>query len=110
MQQPQEQRAESSSKAADDARIQAVVENLEQINKQLEAGDPFQILEWAIDNLPGLYQTTAFGVTGCVSLDQISRISEARAKASGQVSRTRKENSAAHGFVTRQQPAHASPP
>lgn len=78
--------AQSSSQAADDARIQQVVNNLDAINQQLETADPFAILEWAIDNLPGLYQTTAFGVTGCVSLDQISRISEARAQKAGRPS------------------------
>lgn len=78
--------AECIDRAADDAQIASIVASLDSINKQLESADPFQIVEWAIDNLPGLYQTTAFGVTGCVSLDQISRISETRAKNTGQVS------------------------
>lgn len=77
----------SFNPAEADAQIQKVVASLPAINKQLESADPFQILEWAIDNLPGLYQTTAFGVTGCVSLDQISRISETRAKTIGQPNR-----------------------
>ncbi|CAO1621262.1 unnamed protein product [Parajaminaea phylloscopi] len=87
MAQPTSALAGPSHRAADDAQIANVAANLESINKQLESADPFQILEWAIDNLPGLYQTTAFGVTGCVSLDQIARISETRAKQSGQAPR-----------------------
>ncbi|PWN25157.1 putative MET16-3`-phosphoadenylylsulfate reductase [Jaminaea rosea] len=76
--------ASSSQRAIDDARIASVISNLDSINQHLESSDPFQILEWAIDNLPGLYQTTAFGVTGCVSLDQIARISETRARSKGE--------------------------
>ncbi|MCO5610428.1 hypothetical protein L7F22_064665 [Adiantum nelumboides] len=44
--------------------------SLPSINEQLREATHEQILEWAIDNLPGLYQTTAFGVTGCVTMDQ----------------------------------------
>lgn len=78
--------AESSQRAVEDAKIQQVISSIDTVNKELEAADPFQILSWAIDNLPGLYQTTAFGVTGCVSLDQISKISKTRASQTGQVS------------------------
>lgn len=31
-------------------------------NKELESKTPQEILVWAIDNLEGLYQTTAFGL------------------------------------------------
>jgi phosphoadenosine phosphosulfate reductase len=31
-------------------------------NKELESKTPQEILAWAIDNLDGLYQTTAFGL------------------------------------------------
>ncbi|CAO1630351.1 unnamed protein product [Sympodiomycopsis kandeliae] len=79
--------AESSQRAVDDAKIQQIIANIDQVNKELESADPFQILSWSIDNLPGLYQTTAFGVTGCVSLDQISKISKARASQAGQPSK-----------------------
>jgi phosphoadenosine phosphosulfate reductase len=68
----------------DSQRIQQVIDNLNAINNQLASATPEEILEWSIDNLPGLYQTTAFGVTGCVSLDQISRISARRSAAGGQ--------------------------
>ncbi len=33
-----------------------------EFNKQLEGAEPQTILRWAIDNLDGLYQTTAFGL------------------------------------------------
>ena len=39
-------------------------ERLEALNAQLAKFSPQEVLEWAIDNLPNLYQTTAFGLTG----------------------------------------------
>lgn len=39
-------------------------ERLETLNAQLAKFSPKEILEWAIDNLPNLFQTTAFGLTG----------------------------------------------
>lgn len=83
--------ATSSLKAAHDAQIASVIANLPKINERLREADPAEILAWAIDNLPGLYQTTAFGVTGCVTLDQVAKISAARAQANGQVSRRLEE-------------------
>jgi len=68
------------------SQIAKVVQNLDAVNASLRDAEPQQILEWAIDNLPGLYQTTAFGVTGCVTLDLVSRISQQRAAAAGTVS------------------------
>lgn len=73
----------------DDVQIQSVINNLDAINTQLAEATPEEILEWAIDNLPGLYQTTAFGVTGCVTLDQVSRISAQRAAKEGRSDRVR---------------------
>jgi phosphoadenosine phosphosulfate reductase len=75
--------APTAALTKDDAQIQAVINNLDAINVQLAEATPEEILEWAIDNLPGLYQTTAFGVTGCVTLDQVSRISAQRAAKEG---------------------------
>lgn len=74
---------DTSTKSKDDQRIQAVIANLDNINTQLAEATPEEILEWSLDNLPGLYQTTAFGVTGCVTLDQVSRISAKRAAKEG---------------------------
>lgn len=70
----------------EDLRIQSVISNLPKINVKLRESTPEEILEWAIDNLPGLYQTTAFGITGCVTLDQVARISEERSQKNGTVS------------------------
>lgn len=35
---------------------------LDDINAKLENSSPQDILRWAIDNVQGLYQTTAFGL------------------------------------------------
>ncbi|KAI9483866.1 MAG: phosphoadenosine phosphosulfate reductase [Benjaminiella poitrasii] len=50
-------------------------ETLQHLNDYLKTLEPKEILEWAIDCLPNLYQTTAFGLTGLVTLDLISKIS-----------------------------------
>lgn len=50
-------------------------ERLETLNAQLAKFSPKEVLEWAIDTLPNLYQTTAFGLTGLVTLDIINKIS-----------------------------------
>ncbi|KAI8336175.1 phosphoadenosine phosphosulfate reductase [Chlamydoabsidia padenii] len=50
-------------------------EYLENINKYLWTLTPNEILTWAIDHLPNLYQTTAFGLTGLATLDMINKIS-----------------------------------
>ncbi|GAA6003557.1 hypothetical protein JCM10207_000388 [Rhodosporidiobolus poonsookiae] len=47
-------------------------------NEALADATPQQILTWAIDNLPGLSQTTAFGLTGTAAVDMISKISRKR--------------------------------
>ena len=77
-----------ASVASDAQRIEAVVNNLDAVNAQLAQATPEEIVEWSIDSLPGLYQTTAFGVTGCVTLDQVSRISAQRAAKLGRVGET----------------------
>ncbi|KAI8334800.1 phosphoadenosine phosphosulfate reductase [Chlamydoabsidia padenii] len=50
-------------------------EYLESINKYLWTLSPTEILTWAIDHLPNLYQTTAFGLTGLATVDMINKIS-----------------------------------
>ncbi|KAI8875615.1 phosphoadenosine phosphosulfate reductase [Backusella circina FSU 941] len=50
-------------------------EKLNSLNEYLLTLEPKEILEWAIDHLPNLYQTTAFGLTGLVTLDIINKIS-----------------------------------
>ena len=49
-------------------------ESLAAINDHLRSLDPPQILQWALDHLPHLYQTTAFGLTGLVAIDMLSKI------------------------------------
>jgi phosphoadenosine phosphosulfate reductase len=49
---------------------------IEQANQQLADAEPQTIIEWAIQNVPGLYQTTAFGLTGLAATDMISKISQ----------------------------------
>ena len=49
-------------------------EELERINKHLSGLAPEDILRWAVDHLPGLFQTTAFGLTGLVAIDMLSKI------------------------------------
>ncbi|CAO3679427.1 unnamed protein product [Rhizopus stolonifer] len=50
-------------------------EQLKHLNEYLSSLEPKEILEWAIDALPNLYQTTAFGLTGLATLDMINKIS-----------------------------------
>jgi phosphoadenosine phosphosulfate reductase len=47
---------------------------LDSINAYLRTLPPSEILQWAVQNLPGLYQTTAFGLTGLVGIDMLSNI------------------------------------
>jgi len=51
-------------------------EDLAVINASLRTLTPQEILRWAIANLPNLAQTTAFGLTGLVALDMISKLVE----------------------------------
>ncbi|WVQ78424.1 phosphoadenosine phosphosulfate reductase [Cryptococcus sp. DSM 104549] len=50
-------------------------EEFERFNVELDGKSPQEILTWAVDHLDGLYQTTAFGLTGTAALDMISKIS-----------------------------------
>jgi phosphoadenosine phosphosulfate reductase len=50
-------------------------ETLAAINDHLRPLEPQQILQWALTHLPGLHQTTAFGLTGLVAIDMLSKIS-----------------------------------
>ncbi|KLO16310.1 phosphoadenylyl-sulfate reductase [Schizopora paradoxa] len=49
-------------------------EDLNKINAYLETLSPQEILRWALEHLPNLYQTTAFGLTGLVQLDMLSKL------------------------------------
>lgn len=48
--------------------------HLKFINSTLNNLQPIDILRWAKMTFPNLYQTTAFGVTGLVTLDMLSKI------------------------------------
>jgi phosphoadenosine phosphosulfate reductase len=49
-------------------------ELLAEINAQLNPLEPQEILQWGITHLPNLYQTTAFGLTGLVAIDMLSKL------------------------------------
>ncbi|KAF9498752.1 Phosphoadenosine phosphosulfate reductase thioredoxin [Pleurotus eryngii] len=49
-------------------------DTLDLINSYLKDLTPEEILKWAIGYVPGLYQTTAFGLTGLVAIDMLSKI------------------------------------
>jgi len=49
--------------------------HLKFLNKQLNQLEPEDILKWCLVSLPNLYQTTAFGLTGLVTIDLLSKIS-----------------------------------
>ncbi|KAL9111896.1 MAG: hypothetical protein Q9227_003746 [Pyrenula ochraceoflavens] len=48
--------------------------HLQFLNRQLQLLEPQDILRWSITTLPNLYQTTAFGQTGLVTLDMLSKL------------------------------------
>jgi phosphoadenosine phosphosulfate reductase len=48
--------------------------HLKYINATLNNLQPYEILRWAKLTFPNLYQTTAFGVTGLVTLDMLSKL------------------------------------
>ncbi|TFK62028.1 Phosphoadenosine phosphosulfate reductase thioredoxin [Pluteus cervinus] len=51
-------------------------EDLDAINAHLSDLTPEDILAWAVEYLPGLYQTTAFGLTGLVAIDMLSKLTK----------------------------------
>lgn len=48
--------------------------HLEFLNRQLQFLNPEEILRWSITTLPHLYQTTAFGLSGLVIVDMLSKL------------------------------------
>jgi len=49
-------------------------DTLDAINVYLTPLTPQEILTWALAHLPGLHQTTAFGLTGLVGIDMLSKL------------------------------------
>jgi len=56
--------------------------HLKHINAQLAKLEPIDVLKWALITFPNLYQTTAFGLTGLVTLDMLSKLGEQSTKLS----------------------------
>ncbi|KAF7712921.1 Phosphoadenosine phosphosulfate reductase [Penicillium ucsense] len=52
--------------------------HLQFLNRQLQFLEPQEILRWCITSLPHLFQTTAFGLTGLVTLDMMSKLNVPR--------------------------------
>lgn len=48
--------------------------HLKFLNRQLQLLEPPEILKWAMTTLPNLYQSTAFGLSGLVTLDMLSKL------------------------------------
>ncbi|CCH47141.1 Phosphoadenosine phosphosulfate reductase [Wickerhamomyces ciferrii] len=49
-------------------------EYLDHLNKTLIEKTPQEIIEWSIETFPNLFQTTAFGLTGLVTVDILSKL------------------------------------
>lgn len=49
-------------------------ESLDAANASLSDATPQQILKYAVETLPNLYQTTAFGLTGLAATDMLARL------------------------------------
>ncbi|KAF9514133.1 hypothetical protein BS47DRAFT_1343461 [Hydnum rufescens UP504] len=50
------------------------VDQLEEINEYLATLEPSDIISWGLVNLPALYQSTAFGLTGLAGTDMASKL------------------------------------
>jgi phosphoadenosine phosphosulfate reductase len=48
-------------------------DHLNYLNETLAKLSPQEILDWSLVNFPNLYQTTAFGLTGLVTVDMLSK-------------------------------------
>ncbi|TPX71753.1 phosphoadenylyl-sulfate reductase (thioredoxin) [Spizellomyces sp. 'palustris'] len=69
------------------------------LNQKLAQLEPQKIVEWAIVSLPNLFQTTAFGLTGLVILDMISKVSKEHAQQQRDRQRGSKEDVAVSHLV-----------
>jgi len=66
--------ASASSENGGFADVYFSKQHLKFLNRQLNQLEPEDILKWCLISLPNLYQTTAFGLTGLVTLDLLSKI------------------------------------
>ncbi|KAJ8104323.1 Phosphoadenosine phosphosulfate reductase family-domain-containing protein [Lipomyces tetrasporus] len=69
-----EQPAPVAQNVQQDTKITLTPSHLKFINSQLQNLEPQQILQWAILTFPRLFQSTAFGLTGLVTIDMISKL------------------------------------
>ena len=56
------------------SKVNISIEQLDFINEKLLHLSPEEIIRWAYITFPRLYQTTAFGLTGLVTIDMISKM------------------------------------
>ncbi|KAI9745276.1 MAG: hypothetical protein M1818_001556 [Claussenomyces sp. TS43310] len=68
--------ASGTSSNSDLAQVAFTKPHLKFLNSQLSRLQPIDILRWAKITLPNLYQSTAFGLTGLVTLDMLSKLQE----------------------------------
>ncbi|KAH6724593.1 hypothetical protein BKA61DRAFT_567163 [Leptodontidium sp. MPI-SDFR-AT-0119] len=66
--------ASGASSAGSLAAIILTKQHLKFLNNTLNNLEPIDILRWAKITFPNLYQTTAFGVSGLVTLDMLSKL------------------------------------
>ncbi|KAJ7637221.1 hypothetical protein B0H17DRAFT_961264 [Mycena rosella] len=74
MSSPSSSSSASSASSSKMLQLPLSKEELSTINAHLRTLTPEEILAWAVDSLPGLYQTTAFGLTGLVAIDMLSKL------------------------------------
>lgn len=70
-----EQQVKASTSAVPQNKPELTDLELEEANTALADAEPQEILSWAIQRVPRLFQTTAFGLTGLAATDMISKIS-----------------------------------
>ncbi|OAL74865.1 3'-phosphoadenosine-5'-phosphosulfate reductase [Trichophyton violaceum] len=67
----------SGSAAANEEPIPELIftkQHLQFLNQRLQFLEPQEILKWCVTSLPGLFQSTSFGLTGLVILDMLSKL------------------------------------
>lgn len=68
--------ASSSSQTQQQSIRRLTSYEIQRANEELASAEPQQILAWALQTFPvGLYQTTAFGLTGLAALDMLNKLS-----------------------------------
>ncbi|GAA5844378.1 hypothetical protein JCM11251_007591 [Rhodosporidiobolus azoricus] len=68
--------APSATPSTDDSAFDPA--RVDEYNAYLSTKSPQEILEWSIDHLPGLSQTSALGITGTAAIAMIAQISKRR--------------------------------